>query len=201
MNFDEDSRNDYFDGPDIEEKPIPPKEPELRPDDPRYWEEPEDEFEHITGRAGRAGRNWRLWLWVAAAGVMVGILWAFYIYIFSPKIVAAPQYGYVEHIEKHQGMVFDTYEGVLLPYKSLMDTVRPYEGDFRFSVRNPSVAATLKRMQFANRPIRIIYDVYRSHMPWRGECEYIVTRVDTVREQDILPPDRQPSYLKSNTDE
>ena len=40
--------------------------------------------------------------------------------------------GYVDRIEK-SGQLLKSYEGVLLPYKNLMDTLRPYEGDFRFS--------------------------------------------------------------------
>ena len=32
-------------------------------------------------------------------------------------------------------------------------------------------------------------------MPWRGNSRYVITRVDSVREKDILPPDRQPETV------
>ena len=105
--------------------------------------------------------------------------------------------GYVEQIEK-RGDIIQTYEGVLLPYKNLMDSTRVYEGDFIFSTNDPAVAARLKEMQFANLPVRVIYSVYHTAMPWRGDRKIIITRVDSVNERDILPPDRQPEYLKES---
>lgn len=193
--YDENEKNDYFENseePENEKKTEEPKKPTYTPDDPRYWEEPEDEFEHLRPR-GR--RNWKLWLWVALTAVAAGLLWGGYVRLFHPYIEQAAQYGYVERIDK-RGDLIQTYEGVLLPYKNLMDTTRVYEGDLAFSTGDPSVAARLKEMQFANRPVRVIYSVYRTVLPWRGEQKVIITRVDSVRERDILPPDRQPEYLK-----
>lgn len=192
MNFNDDNKNDYFDGPDIPEKPQEPKKPVLTPDDPRYWEEPEDKFEHITGPARR---SWRIWVWIALAAILIGFLWALYVRTFRPFAQSATQYGYIEAIEKRPGYVFETYEGVLLPYKNLMDSVRPYEEDFQFSVKDPAVAAQLKRMQYDNRPVRVVYDRYRTQMPWRGETKILITRVDSVNERDILPPDRRPATV------
>lgn len=195
MNFyddKDDEKNDFFEDTEIPEKRVEPKKPTYTPDDPRYWEEPEDEFEHL--RPSR-DTNWRLWAWVAAGGLVAGLLWALYIMLFSPYIENAAQYGYVESIDK-RGNVLQTYEGVILPYKNLMDTTRVYDGDFVFSTNDPAVAARLREMQFSNRPLRVIYSVYHTAMPWRGDSKYIVTRVDSVNERDILPPDRQPDKLK-----
>ncbi|MCM1369284.1 MAG: hypothetical protein NC204_02810 [Candidatus Amulumruptor caecigallinarius] len=194
MNLKEDNKNDYFDGPDIPENPIVEKKPVYKPDDPRYWDQPEDEFEHLRP-SGRYSR--KLWIWVGAVAVAVGIIWGVYLRYFSPYITQAAQYGYVEKISKH-GDVFTTYEGIILPYKSLMDTTRAYEGDFEFSTSNPEIAARLKEMQFSNLPVRVIYSVYHTRMPWRGNTRYIITRVDSVNERDILPPDRQPATVKGN---
>lgn len=184
-------KEDYFDGPDIPDTPAPEERPRLRPDDPRYWEEDEDEFEHIMPRRRGA---W-FWIWLGVAAVVIGILWGAYRYMFTPKVDTATQYGYVDWIEHHNAM-FDSFEGVILPYKCLMDTTRVYEGDFRFSTRSDELAARLKSMQYANRPVRVNYDVYRSRMPWRGETKVIITRVDSVDERDILPPDRAPFSAK-----
>jgi hypothetical protein len=196
MNLEEDNRDDFFeDTPEVEpEKQKAPKPPVYSPDDPRYWEQPEDEFEHLKpdSRSTRMILVWALLVAAVAALVTAG-----YLYIFSPSVTGATQYGYVECID-HRGMLFKTYEGVILPYKSLMDTVRPYEGDFYFSTRNTTLATKLKRMQFANRPVRVEYEVYRSVMPWRGDQRILITRVDSVSESRILPPDRQPETVNPN---
>lgn len=199
MNFEEDTRNDYFDGPDIPEPEQPKalKQPELTPDDPRYWEQPEDEFEHL--RPGR-GKSRILILWGAAALVCVIALWLVYTWLFVPKVLSATQYGYIDHIRSEKGYVFTTFEGVMLPYKSLMDTIRPYEGDFVFSVREDSVAAKMKRMAYSNMPMRVEYSVYRVVLPWRGNSRVVINRVDSVDERKILPPDRQPATVRESND-
>ncbi|MBD5222891.1 MAG: hypothetical protein HDS12_04540 [Bacteroides sp.] len=193
--YDDNEKNDFFedasDAPEVEKKKEP-KKPALQPDDPRYWEEPEDEFEHLKPSHKT---QWKLWLWVAVTAVVLGVIWGVYSRIFNPYIEDANQYGYVEGVEK-RGEVFKTFEGVLLPYKNLMDSVRVYEGDIVFSTPDPALAARLKEMQFANRPVRITYKQYKTAMPWRGDSKIIITAVDSVNEMNILPPDRRPEYLK-----
>ena len=191
MNFQEDNKNDYFDGPDIPEVPKEPKRPALTPDDPRYWEQPEDEFEHLKP----GSRRKRLLIfWSVLSLTCLVVVWVVYIWLFVPRVHTATQYGYVDAVSK-EGSIFQTYEGRILPYKSLMDTIRPYEGDFIFSTTDTESAVRLKRMQFKNMPVRVEYSVYRTALPWRGQSRYIVTRVDSVRERDILPPDRQPETV------
>ena len=73
-----------------------------------------------------------------------------------------------------------------------MDTTRVYDKDFVFSTVNDTVAVTLRRMQYKNRPVRVEYEVYHAAVPWRGDTRYIVVRVDSVDPRTILPPDRQP---------
>ena len=184
-------KNDYFESSAEEpEKPKEPKKPRLTPDDPRYWDEPESEYEHL--RPSPRSRV-RLWFWLILTALVIGVAWGVYLRYFHAYISEATQYGYVEQLERH-GNVLSTYEGVLLPYKSLMDTTRTYEGDMAFSTRSPEVAARLKKMQFANNPVRITYEVYHTTVPWRGKSRIVVTAVDSVGERDILPPDRN-SYL------
>lgn len=195
--YSDNEREDFFeDTSDVPEKKKEPKKPALQPDDPRYWEEPEDEFEHLRPAPGS---HWKFWVWIGVSAVTVGILWALYLRMFSPYIEDATQYGYVESMEK-RGEVFKTFEGVLLPYKNLMDTTRVYEGDIRFSAADAKVAARLKEMQYANKPVRVSYKVYKWAMPWRGDAKLIITAADSVNERDILPPDRRPAYLDDNKD-
>lgn len=192
--YDESDKNDYFENSDVPERPKEPKKAKLTPDDPRYWDEPEDDFEHL--KPSPRSRN-QILIWTAVTAVVIGLLWAGYIRYFKAYISDATQYGYVEQIYKH-GNVFNSYEGVLLPYKSLMDTVRPYEGDFVFSTTSSELAAQLKKMQFSNTPVKVTYKVYHTSTPWRGTSKIIVTAVDSVGHSDILPPDRQPEISKNN---
>lgn len=186
----EDERNDYFDTPARPEPKKEPKKPALKPDDPRYWDQEEDEFEHLRPRPSR-----RAWLWVALGGVIIGFLIGAYVRCFLPYVHSATQFGYVDEIES-RGTLFKTFEGVILPYKNLMDSVRPYEGDFIFSTSDTDVAVTLRRALYAHRPVRVEYKVYRTVMPWRGDSRIVITAADTVDPRQILPPDRTPEFLK-----
>lgn len=189
MRFEEDNTHDYFDGEDIPDVPKPtkePKKPRIHADDPRYWDEEEREFDHL-----KPSPNRRIYWWIAAAGLLLGLIIAGYLRWFTPYATNAVQYGYVEDIE-HRGLLFKTYEGTILPYKNIMDTTRVYEGDFVFSTVDPDAAVMLRKMQYANHPVRIVYNKYRSTMPWRGDTRYLVVSVDSVNPSRILPPDRQP---------
>lgn len=186
----EDDSKDYFDGPDLPEQKKEPKPPVYTPDDPRYWEQDESEFEHL-----RPGRRYMLWVWVAAAGVALGLILTVYFRWFSPYVEGATQYGYVESVER-RGTIFDTYEGVLLPYKDLMDTTRRYGGDFVFTCADGDVAVKLRRMQYANLPVRVVYRRYHATLPWRGDSRIIVERVDSVDPSRILPPEFTPETMR-----
>ena len=186
----EDDSKDYFDGPDLPAQKKEPKPPVYTPDDPRYWEQDESEFEHL-----RPGRRYMLWVWVAAAGVALGLILTVYFRWFSPYVEGATQYGYVESLER-RGTIFDTYEGVLLPYKDLMDTTRSYGGDFVFTCADGDVAVKLRRMQYANLPVRVVYRRYHATLPWRGDSRIIVERVDSVDPSRILPPEFTPETMR-----
>lgn len=176
---------DYFDDPDPDpqdEKPKKPRQPKYREDDPRYWER-ESKWDHLKPR-----RRIRFYLWLSLAAVIVGAIVAIYIRYFSPYIDGATQYGYVEGIE-HRGMLFKTYEGVLIPYKELMDTTRVYHRDFIFTADNVKIATELKRAMLARRPVRVEYKRYFGTLPWRGSSQIIITHVDSVDPRRILPPE------------
>lgn len=191
MNFYEDnSKNDYFDGPDLPDKPVEekkPKGPVYHTDDPEYWDQPESEWEHLKPRR----RNWRFWVLCGVSAVVIGMLAALYLRYFSPYVSEATMFGYVENIE-NRGIVFHTFEGVLLPYKELKDTTRVYRRDFKFSLTNEDMATKLRRMQYSNRPVRVEYKIYKGWLPWRGDEDVIITRVDSVDPRTILPPEFQP---------
>lgn len=189
-----DEQEDYFEKApeEIPKKEKPPKKPVYKSDDPRYYEEEESRWEHLKPAPGR--RSPLLWL-TAAVVIVLCILIGLYIYIFTPKVSQAEQYGYIDEVQK-EGTIFPTFEGVMLPYKSLMDTVRPYEGDFIFSTNDEVLATEILRRRHAGNPVRLNYKVYRFALPWRGKSKIVVTGVDSVDPATILPPDRQPEFMK-----
>ena len=188
-------KEDFFEKtPEIVEKPKEPKKPVFQPDDPRYYDEDESEWEHLKPTPYRRRR---LVIYSATLLIIVGFLVWGYVYFFTPSVRDAETYGYVENIEE-RGMVFTSYEGVLLPYRSVMDTARFYKGDFVFSVKDAHIAATLKKQQRTGRPVKVEYVKYRTRFPWRGDEKTIVIGVDTVDPKVLLPPDRTPEYIRED---
>ncbi|MBD5339998.1 MAG: hypothetical protein HDR94_00320 [Bacteroides sp.] len=185
MNYNDDNE-DFFENSEVPEVPQKPKQPELKPEDPDYWEQTEDEFEHL-----RPNNKFVIWSWLAAALACIAIGVFIYIRYFSPCVSEATQYGYVDTIEK-RGSIFNTYEGTIIPYKEIMDTTRIYKGDFVFSVKDAKVATRLKQLQYANLPARVEYKKYHAVVPWRGESRIVVIKADTADPAKILPPDFAP---------
>lgn len=185
----ESEKDDFFDGPDTPPTPPPVKKPAPLPDTPEYWEE-ESEWEHLRPIYRL---RWRLYLvgFLAVLGVCI----ALYVRYFAPYETGATQYGYVEQI-KMQGDIFKTYEGSLIPYKEVHDTTRIYDRNFDFSASDAKVAAVIKRMQIAGKPIRVEYKTYHTTLPWRGASKTVVYKADSVDPRTILPPDflTDPSY-------
>lgn len=183
----DDDKNDFFDGPDLPDPEKKAKPPVLHPDDPKYWDREESAWEHLRP----ASRN-RVWWWVAAAGIIAGLAVAFWLRYCSPYIDEATQYGYVESIDK-RGTVFKTYEGVLIPYREIMDTTRVYRRDFVFTAQDARVATRLYNIQRAGMPAEVRYKVYHATLPWRGASKIIVVSADTADAAKILPPEFAPA--------
>lgn len=184
---DDDTSPDYFDGEDIEE-PEKPKKIVYSDDDPRYWTETADTWDHL--RMGRKQKA--LWWWVGGAVVLIFALTFLWIWLFRPYSEGATQAGYVDRIE-YEGSVFKSFEGVLLPYKELMDTTRVYRSDFDFSLKDSKMAATMKRLMLRRKPVRVEYKRYHVALPWRGASKNIVVKVDSVDPSLLLPPDVNPA--------
>ena len=110
--FDDNEKNDYFESDETQpEKKKEPKKPTLKPEDPKYWEESDDEFEHLY--IHRKTR-FKIYLFGGLAIFLIWLISFIYIRMFQPYVTEATQYGYVETLYK-EGDVFKTFEGVLLP--------------------------------------------------------------------------------------
>ena len=190
---DEESGRDWYDGPDVEE-PTKPKPPRHRTDEPEYYDEEESPWEHL-----RQPRRRRFWLWLLAGAVVIALVVAMYTRFFTPYSTGSVQFGYIESIT-NRGTVFKTYEGVLIPYKELMDTTRVYRRDFIFTARDKAIADRMAEMQLKARPVRVTYDTYKATVPWRGESKIIITAIDSVDPAKILPPEFTPEYYGERRD-
>lgn len=177
----ENDKEDFFNSPITAETPKKPKEPKLKPDDPRYYEG-EDRWGHLRP----AVRNPKMWMWVILIGIALGVAIAVYLRWLHPYSTGNVQYGYVERIHG-SGEVFKTYEGVMIPYKAINDTIEPYSGDLIFSVRDVHLAAELKKLHLANLPARIEYSIYHAPVPWRGDSKVVINKVDTADVSKIWP--------------
>ena len=185
-------KEDYFEATP-EERPRKiklPKEPRYKSDDPRYYDREEGRWDHLKPSPYR--RNRLFWL-LGIALVVILLIWWLLSYLFSPYVKDAVQFGYVENVQK-EGRWFNTYEGVIIPYKSIKDTVTPYDGDFVFSTKNEHLAAELRRRQATGVPVKVHYKVYSSHLPWRGNSTVIITSVEPIDARNLLPPDRRPAH-------
>lgn len=186
--YKDDDNNDFFDGPDIPEPAKQPKKPVYQPDDPDYWEE-ESEWEHL-----RPDNRRKLWIWSGGILLLIALMLGIWLRFINPYITDASQVGYVEFIQK-QGTVFKTFEGVLLPYKELLDTTRVYRRDFIFTAADEPTATKLKRAMIDGRPVRVSYKTYHAVLPWRGSSKILVTDVDSVDPKNILPPEYRPAIV------
>lgn len=185
----ENEKDDFFEKIP-EEKPKkekPPKKPVYKEDDPRYYEQEESKWEHL--KPTRFQRN-RYVYYGAMLLIVFMLAYGLYIYFFTPVIDKADAYGYVENVERH-GQFFQTFEGTVIPYKSITDTTRIYDGDFKFSTPNEKIATTLKNKQETGEPVKLSYRVYRYKFPWRGATKTIVVGVDSVDASKLLPPERR----------
>lgn len=186
-----DNRPDFFDGDDLPETPKE-KQKHYRNDDPRYWEEEDEkgEWDHLRPLLRR--RVLITIVLLAITGIAASVI---YIRYFRPYAEGGVQYGYIEDIQK-KGLIFKTFEGTMLPYRNLMDTVRPYGSDFVFSTVNDKVAADLKRASNANMPVKVEFTRYTATVPWRGDSRILVTSVTKADPKLILPPDRLPESAR-----
>lgn len=183
-------KEDFFEQvPD--EQPVrkkEPKQPTLRPDDPLYYEQEEDRWDHL--RPSPYGRG-KLIGTLLVIFLIIGIFFFIYIWFFTPQVEEAVNYGYVDTVHK-EGKLFKTYEGRMIPYRTIMDTTRTYNGDFVFSIANDSVAGFLKRQEAQGRPVRVEYVIYRQRLPWRGEEKTVVLKAEPVENpRQLLPDDRR----------
>ena len=121
------------------------------------------------------------WVRTASATIAVvfGIFFVVWIWMlfWNPVVSMEQQTGYVNEI-RCEGRIFKTFEGKLLTYGLLYDSVAEPQTEFYFSVADDSVARELMLLQKSGKKVAVTYKEYDATLPWRGSSTRIVTAVD-----------------------
>lgn len=166
---------DFFD--DDDENEI--IEPEEKIETPEEKEEKEIANDTIT----RGFNRLRLITYSVATLIVVWIgvwLWMRY---FSPYTVEAKQTGRIMEL-KCKGLVFSTYEGLMLSEKYVDYPDKWMEYDFPFSITNDSIARKIMNLQGTGKRVRLTYEEYQGIIPWRGSSHRIVTDYEIIEDED-----------------
>ena len=67
--------------------------------------------------------------------------------------------------------------------KFISDTVHIYTSDFKFTIKDDSLARLANTLKGTGRRVTVTYQEYNGKLPWRGETKIIATGIalDTVR--------------------
>ena len=117
---------------------------------------------------------------IIAAVVVVALglfIFFHFFFVYSSGVNA----GDINYFQR-EGVVFKTYEGKMIQsgFKSTTDangTLRSNE--FKFSVTSQGVADTL--MRCSGKHVELEWVRYMGTLPWRGNSQFIVTKVLSVK--------------------
>ena len=178
--------NDYFDEEYVttepEEKRESAEEQELR------------ELEKVT-------INMRYnWLRTVAAIVAVllvagAALWVWMIF-WVPVVSEQQQMGYVSEV-RCEGRVFKTFEGKMLTFGFVRDTIREPVSEFIFSVESDSIARGLMLLQKTGKRVALTYKTYETTLPWRGSTPRIVVAFEERQVEAVAVTDEDGAAKKA----
>lgn len=113
---------------------------------------------------------------VAVVALAIFIFFRFF-FVYSTGVNA----GELNYFQK-QGVVFKTYEGKIIQsgFKTSNNSTNGLRSnELKFSVDNNAVADTL--MRCSGKTVELRWKRYLGTLPWRGESEYVVSEVLSVR--------------------
>ena len=113
---------------------------------------------------------------VAVVALAIFIFFRFF-FVYSTGVNA----GELNYFQK-QGIVFKTYEGKIIQsgFKTSNNSTNGLRSnELKFSVDNNAVADTL--MRCSGKTVELRWKRYLGTLPWRGESEYVVSEVLSVR--------------------
>lgn len=115
---------------------------------------------------------------ISVATVVVALslfVYFHYFFVYSRGVNA----GDINYFQR-EGVLFKTYEGKMIQsgFKSANGVSRLQSNEFKFSVTSKGVADTL--MRASGKHVELEWKRYLGTLPWRGNSEYIATRVLSV---------------------
>ncbi len=184
--------DDYFEGYEPEESRKPEAKPEE--EEPRKPKPEEEEYADVFIESrGQRRRRFRKWLLLILFVLAFAV--GLYFWLLSASASDGHLRGYVVKIELRKGILFDSYEGILVAdYPDRTDTITQII--YPFSTRNEALGQRLTATMATDSAVVITYDRYRTALPWRGGTTTIVREVKTVRR---TPMSRSPKQVAADT--
>lgn len=161
-----DNFNDYFDGPDIEDKEEPKKDNEAASSAQPGADNPNR----------KTGRYRKLIIISSFVLFIALVIWG-YLRYFNPYVIDAQKTGYILDVEQ-RGVIFKTYEGSMISEYAIQDTSKFYQRDFSFSFENDSLAKEAMNLQGSGKKVTLKYKMYDGVLPWRGSSKYVITDIE-----------------------
>lgn len=119
--------------------------------------------------------NWlRTTAAVVGAMLVVGFVAWVWMLFWVPVVSEQEQVGYVDEV-RCEGRVFKTFEGRMLTFGMLYDSVPDITREFEFSIDNDSVARDLMKLQKTGKRVAVKFKQYDATLPWRGKNTRLVT--------------------------
>lgn len=170
MNLMDDNFNDYFEPESVPEKKVQEETPEQR--------EERELKEATIERAHNRKRVFFVCLSVVLLLTIAGVIWSRYFHPYKES----SERGVITAVTS-EGTIFKTFEGEMVSEKFISDTVHIYTSDFKFTIKDDSLARLANTLKGTGRRVTVTYQEYNGKLPWRGETKIIATGIalDTVR--------------------
>lgn len=118
------------------------------------------------------------YLWIIVAAVMLllgGFIWYKYYFVFGEGVKS----GYLNYAV-HKGYIFKTYEGKLIQEgfgRGRTGALTSYE--FEFSIEDAKIFEQLEKN--SGKHFDLHYKEYKGALPWRGNTNYVVDRIVSMK--------------------
>ena len=186
--------DDYFEGYEPEESRKPEaKREEEEPRKPKPEEEEyADVFIESRGQRRRRFRKWLLLILFVLA-FAVGL----YFWLLSASASDGHLRGYVVKIEQRKGILFDSYEGILVAdYPDRTDTITQIV--YPFSTRNEALGQRLTATMATDSAVVITYDRYRTALLYSnaGSSEKTVVKQGVLFSSFVVLDGKNGKFFK-----
>lgn len=152
--------------------------PEEKPQKTKEESAAERELQELEKVTTNMRHNWvRTTAATVAVIIVLGFVTWIWMIFWNPTTSMQQRIGYVNEL-KCTGKIFKTFEGELLTYEFMYDTIMKPQIIFEFSVDNDSVAHLLSTLRGTGTKVVVTYKEYDATLPWRGDSKRIVYAVE-----------------------